>query len=263
MWRRGEKGVNSGNGISQMQTGIAKPAFLRSAQVKSEPDEAVTFLLSDAMFSRSGTSLMRSANRRLLSLLVCLSIMATILPVPVASMPEKDRSQPFPCQDHPCGCRNAEQCWRSCCCFTRSQKLAWARKRGITPPMELLARAEETPMLHHLEDHPESSPSEQRHCRGNCCQTQHSQSRPDHGEAAVKAGSQRRIKLAIGLFAEQCRSGGVHWNSLPWTILPEPFVVDERPALATAAPIELAADPELICERPPVPPPRSACRVCV
>ena len=54
--------------------------------------------------------------------------------IPLAAPEEKDRSQPFPCMEHPCGCRNAEECWRHCCCFTPSEKLAWANAHGVTPP---------------------------------------------------------------------------------------------------------------------------------
>ena len=46
----------------------------------------------------------------------------------------KDLSQPFPCQNHRCGCASADQCWRGCCCFTNLQKLAWATEHGVQPP---------------------------------------------------------------------------------------------------------------------------------
>ena len=60
------------------------------------------------------------------------------LPVPVA----KDPSRPYPCQHHHCGCRSAEQCWRSCCCMSQEEKLAWARENGVTPPADLVAIAD-------------------------------------------------------------------------------------------------------------------------
>lgn len=46
----------------------------------------------------------------------------------------KDTSVPFPCMLKACGCRNAEDCWRGCCCFTNTQKLAWARKNSVDVP---------------------------------------------------------------------------------------------------------------------------------
>lgn len=66
----------------------------------------------------------------------------TGLPMPRVSLPGKDRSKPFPCQDRQCGCASAEQCWRGCCCFTNREKLAWAAKHGVTPPDYVFAAAE-------------------------------------------------------------------------------------------------------------------------
>lgn len=60
----------------------------------------------------------------------------------------KDRSQPFPCMDRPCGCGSAEQCFSSCCCHTPEQLLAWARSRDLeAATLQLLMRRvrEESP----------------------------------------------------------------------------------------------------------------------
>jgi hypothetical protein len=54
--------------------------------------------------------------------------------VPVVPVVIKDHSQPFPCQDCPCPCADAESCWRSCCCMSDRQKLSWAERHGATPP---------------------------------------------------------------------------------------------------------------------------------
>lgn len=54
----------------------------------------------------------------------------------------KDLSQAFPCMYRECGCRNAEQCWRGCCCFTGQQKLAWAEENNVTPPDYVVAAAQ-------------------------------------------------------------------------------------------------------------------------
>jgi hypothetical protein len=43
-------------------------------------------------------------------------------------------SEPFPCQDHSCGCGSAHECWSRCGCFTTDQRLAWAERRGVRPP---------------------------------------------------------------------------------------------------------------------------------
>jgi hypothetical protein len=71
-----------------------------------------------------------------LALLVSFCAMAVPLPmsVPTKSSSEKDESEPFPCQNRPCGCRTAEQCWKKCCCFTNSQKVAWAKANNVKVP---------------------------------------------------------------------------------------------------------------------------------
>jgi len=63
------------------------------------------------------------------------------IPMVVQVPQDKDRSQPFPCMNRPCGCASAEACWRGCCCFTTSQKLAWAEAHGVTPPAFVVATA--------------------------------------------------------------------------------------------------------------------------
>lgn len=68
-------------------------------------------------------------------------VIATGVPLPMAATVEKDLSQPFPCMNSPCGCQNAEQCWRSCCCHTPAERLAWAKAHGIAPPACLIAAA--------------------------------------------------------------------------------------------------------------------------
>jgi hypothetical protein len=45
----------------------------------------------------------------------------------------KDRSQPFPCMDKPCGCATAEQCFSNCCCNTAAELLAWAKANRVEP----------------------------------------------------------------------------------------------------------------------------------
>ena len=84
--------------------------------------------------------------RGLLSLSVLLGSCAMWFPLPLAPLPrnssEKDSSEPFPCQNRPCGCRSAEQCWKKCCCFDDNQKIAWAKANNVRVPEFVLAAAE-------------------------------------------------------------------------------------------------------------------------
>ncbi len=62
----------------------------------------------------------------------CLVACSIDYPMPVVV--QKDASVAFPCLTRGCGCKNADQCWSSCCCFSDTEKLAWAKANGVTPP---------------------------------------------------------------------------------------------------------------------------------
>lgn len=65
---------------------------------------------------------------------VCLAYALAALEVPLPVFVHKISGQPFPCQDHACGCQTAEQCWSHCCCFTAEERWAWAREHNVEPP---------------------------------------------------------------------------------------------------------------------------------
>jgi hypothetical protein len=55
------------------------------------------------------------------------------IPLPAPAI-RKNATVPFPCQDHPCGCQTAEQCWTRCCCMTAEERWEWAAAHNIQPP---------------------------------------------------------------------------------------------------------------------------------
>lgn len=63
---------------------------------------------------------------------LCVLVGMTYFPLP--GVVQKDYNVPFPCMDKPCDCRNADDCWASCCCHSDDEKLAWAQKNGVSPP---------------------------------------------------------------------------------------------------------------------------------
>jgi len=71
-------------------------------------------------------------------LLACMVILVAGVPLPVLS--EKSTLSSFPCQNSPCGCNTAAQCWNKCCCLSDPEKLAWAEKNGVVPPAFLVQR---------------------------------------------------------------------------------------------------------------------------
>jgi hypothetical protein len=82
---------------------------------------------------RSNT-LWRPVRCRLTAGFALLAYLVSAVGLPVPALPHKDIGQPFPCQNRPCGCQSAEQCWRSCCCFTPEEHWAWARAHHVEPP---------------------------------------------------------------------------------------------------------------------------------
>lgn len=103
--------------------------------------------------------------RRLLVVAALACFLAGTIGIPlfVPISQTKDRSQPYPCMNHPCGCASAEACWRSCCCFTNGEKLAWAAKHGVTPPQYVFAAAAQE----------KAAAAQEKVVRttGSCCQT--------------------------------------------------------------------------------------------
>ena len=192
-----------------------------------------------------------NGQRRLISLAVLVSVCAALFPLPVGwqSKSAKDRSQPFPCQNRPCGCRTADQCWKKCCCFTNSQKLAWAKVHQVRlPEFVVVAAAKECSLAER---------STARCCRTTGCETTSCESSPPPPLAVAPA------KDVVGEFvyvmtalAQQCQGQPWLWSTLPWAILPE---INDSPIMTVSVGEKLAltsATSAVRSERPPVPPPR-------
>lgn len=133
--------------------------------------------------------------------------LATMFGYPVLEGPLKSGAgQPFPCQQHRCGCRTADQCWRSCCCYSPREKLAWAKSRGITPPMVLAAKtADDAPA-------PRTSRSP------SCC---------SHREkaAGTEASEKSRFVWVPAIAAQKCRGLATSWLANGDPITPPPASV--------------------------------------
>ncbi|HWL08276.1 MAG TPA: hypothetical protein VNQ76_07725 [Planctomicrobium sp.] len=203
------------------------------------------------MLPCSATIRLRSGGRKLVCLLLLVSFFASFVPLPggsaaPANSSEKDRSQPFPCQNRPCGCRSAEQCWKKCCCFTNAQKLAWAEKNRVKVPKFVLKQAEnEQSQIAAVSTNSQSSccsGSGKKQCQSGTCS--------DNNEP--------KSSVIIGIFAQQCQGNGFYWNSLPWIILPIIDDVTFSETLVTSAFERPTLLPASIFYQPPVPPPRSA-----
>lgn len=206
----------------------------------------------------------RRLRHRLLSLLVLLGVCASILPLPIPSAQpaEKDRSQPFPCQNRPCGCRTAEQCWKKCCCFSNAEKLTWAQANQVIAPdyVQVAAAAE----------------SKSSVCRKPCCERKNTpdlcRRSPDHldeprkceacARSVVKVESETRIDYVLAFVADQCRGQSSFFNAIPWAVLPTVITFDFHSVSETVS-VAVSVTLPQITYQPPAPPPRHSAPLSV
>lgn len=234
---------------------------MESELAEKRGPERVSWIV--AMSSLRKTFSQRGA-RGLISLAVLFAVFAAIVPLPVGSRPEKDRSQPFPCQNRPCGCRSADQCWKKCCCFTNAQKVAWAKANRVKPPEFVVVAADhETSKVTCKAKScctPFKSPTASHVNNAACAADQ------DHSDAKNTRGSTspmaRREPPAptyvIGIMAQHCQGEGWSWNSLPWSILPTSSELPRVIEVLIATSIPLSESCPLRTLQPPEPPPRRA-----
>ncbi len=161
----------------------------------------------------------------------------------------KDRSQPFPCMDKPCGCTTAAQCFSNCCCNTPAELLAWAKAHRVEPGLiaALMRRAAaETPAVSSC-----CAAKEQP----SCCTETPVEAPRQPADSADEPVSRHTVVLSSMLAC-----GGIvsHWLAIGGD-LPPPAVV----AVIFVAPLgELCAAGDDVCRaeraRPSAPPPRVA-----
>jgi hypothetical protein len=153
------------------------------------------------------------AFRPLFSLACVAALLAATIGIPLPQTSSRDGA-PYPCQHHACGCRTAEKCWRSCCCFSSAEKLAWARRNNIEPPAYAVVGGQN------------SHESESTHVAKHCCTkreglSEHShQVISDHDEAESTS-----LTFISGPLYRECSGLAPLWSILS-AALPPPSSVD-------------------------------------
>ena len=174
----------------------------------------------------------------------------------------KDLSAPFPCQSRRCGCKSAQQCWKKCCCFTDTQKVAWAKANRVTPPEFVVAAAKR------------EAPVAQGTCQAAeaCCSKDVRREGEAPAEPRAKVAAQSperlgrslslptptpRVRIVVGIEALQCQGveqtiAGVLISLQPPELLTVVFTNLDTGEVSLLADLPLAP-----CEQqPPTPPPR-------
>lgn len=210
-------------------------------------------------------SFWRTLCHRLAAASVALAYLLSALDVPLPAFVHKDASVPFPCQNHPCGCRTAEQCWSHCCCFTPEERWAWAREHGVEPPS--YAEMPASP--------PVEEPAEQgwntvklrdreaakaKPAAKNCCHKQSGRSEccSSDVEATNKQSTENGGAVSWGsvLAVWHCQGWGTIWLSTG-AVLPVPPPDDWSPDTPPPSRLVLADTFAFILSSPPPsPPPR-------
>lgn len=201
--------------------------------------------------------------RRVLRRAVAAGVLAAVaccaVGVPLPAVVVKPHDERYPCEHHACGCADAEACWRDCCCMSQGEKLAWAKRAGVTPPDYVVAAAgcEAADELRASGagrgDQGEPAGccvAEKRSCR-SCCDRSH-----DKGEAATEAARAHRPGIRIVLLhaALKCRGLTMNVSLLPPSLPAAasdflPPLVERRAAAAVESPPY--DSPTLLVESPP------------
>ena len=204
----------------------------------------------------------RPVRRRLWAWLALGSYLATVVGLPLPASSPKDHSQPFPCQNRLCGCQNAEQCWRHCCCFTPEERWAWAEAHHVQPPAYAERPAGPSSAKSRTKVRSTCSCCVRHNIKEACCDL----------KSPPPAAVGPRTDDALHSSPRPGRAGGLRWGpalsalhcqglSTLWAttgpVLPPPLPVTWDPS---RSPVGWLSYPEapLLCvsHRPPDPPPR-------
>jgi hypothetical protein len=220
-------------------------------------------------------ALRAASSRRLLcaGLLLAYALTAAGVPLPSGQRSEKS-GEPFPCAASSCGCRTADECWRSCCCHSLAERLVWARRHGVKPPEFAIAAAKAQGLdVYWL--------AEGRRCiafaprRSACCAKSpaprscchespvveenpaaHSCCEHDRAGTSVKPGPASAHHVVVWQ-ALKCRGQSMNW------LVAAPALVNLQPEISHELPLVAWLEPMLsdLAERrtddPAVPPPES------
>jgi hypothetical protein len=131
------------------------------------------------------------------SAIALVGVVACSFAIPLPASVSKRQSRPFPCQGHPCGCVDADSCWRECCCFSLQEKLAWAESHGVLPPKFVLAAAKR------------GAAGKATGCGRACCHAaaKHDRS-PNSSSEHAASPTPRKSSAVVMIMALKCR--GVH-----------------------------------------------------
>jgi hypothetical protein len=190
---------------------------------------------------------------------VGLAYLLVALEIPLPVFVPKDAGQPFPCQDHPCGCQTAEQCWRGCCCFSVEERWAWARAHHVEPPA--YAEKPKEPEAAHgwntvkRRDLKRGIAASKSCCRekterASCCRSAPERSTKE----ASKPNS--RVRWMTTMNAWRCQGYSTVWVSAGAVLPVPPFAIRPADPIPSTSLSFSSAHADRMPSIPPDPPPR-------
>jgi hypothetical protein len=223
-------------------------------------------------WSRLRTS-WRSLGRRLCAGVTLIAYLAAALGLPLPAAARRAADQQFPCQNHPCGCLTAEECWRHCCCFTPQERWAWAEEHHVQPPAYAERPSSQGWRTARLRDSKERQP--QRPAGGSCCSKQtgcptqatqptkschHCRPQPHPGQPAdqSRCAAKGKLRWTLAVAALKCTGHATLWISTGAALPPSPPLV-WRPFLEAGGWLSWRHDCRTdLSSKPLDPPPRMA-----
>jgi hypothetical protein len=208
------------------------------------------------MFRFRGDAWRRGAHR-LCAGLALAAYLATAVGFPMpADVVGKDRSRPFPCQDHRCACRSAEACWSHCCCLSLDERLAWAQAHDVEPPAsvrEASAAGWHSVRLRDQESHATCAACESR---SPCCARSSAGHACCDSKPARPSSLSRNPRWVPGLAALQCQGQCTLWINGGAVLPPAPQLTWKPfwPLVGRLA--AMSTSPSCLPHLPPDPPPR-------
>lgn len=238
----------------------------------------------ESIWLKAGLKLAKAGNKKFVlfnwrvavSCVLLVAFCASVLPIPIQTFEIRspESSEPFPCQSCGCGCKTAEQCWTNCCCYTPSERLAWAKKNNVEPPAyAVLSQPTPKALTTLVKRVVQKRPGEtycgtscEAGCKNGCdknsslvsqnCSTCASKSREAKAKPTNFARSGKKRGYVLSMMAQRCQGKSSVFTLLPWTIpalRPQVMIHEITPTLHVATPTKTLVS---IYQQPDTPPPK-------
>ena len=211
------------------------------AELQRRESPVVSCRQAVAAFTLLRMGRVSSMLKRAIAGLLALWLLMLQMPIsmPVLGSSGKDLSVPFPCMHRACGCRSAAECWKSCCCTTKAERIAFAKSHAVAIPKDV-----------------EEAMVDVAPARRACCAT-HSKT-CDAGTKAKSRDDETGHETVVLRAVMRCRGLGVTMMQFAGIAVSVPKL-EVRPLEPMIVWTSLADDSLTFVElSPPTPPPRLA-----